>query len=114
MAGIFRCSCRSPQAFDRQTGIANPALGAPGGYYVDSSQEMDYNGLQASFSKRFSSRYSFGVNYTLGKSVATQGGDLAAYYVASIGNTQDFFNPEFDRGPADNDIRHRMNSTFIS
>jgi hypothetical protein len=34
-------------------------------------------------SKRFSSRYSFDVNYTLGKSEATQGGDLAAYYQAA-------------------------------
>jgi hypothetical protein len=102
------------QAFDRETGVRpNPALGAPGGYYIDSSQTMVYNGLQTSLRKRFSDRYSWDVNYTLGKSVATQGGDLSAYYIASFENNQDFFNPEFDRGPASNDIRHRFNASFI-
>ena len=73
------------QAFDRETGARpNPALGAPGGYYVDSSQTMVYNGLQTSVRKRFSNRYSWDVNYTLGKSEATQGGDLSAYYIAGI------------------------------
>ncbi len=102
------------QAFDRVTGERpNPALGAPGGYYVDSSQTMVYNGLQTSLRKRFSDRYSWEVNYTLGKSVATQGGDLSAYYIASFENNQDFWNPEFDRGPASNDVRHRFNGSFI-
>jgi len=102
------------QAFDRQTGARpNPALGAPGGYYVDSSQTMVYDGLQTVLRKRFSDRYSWEVNYTLGKSVATQGGDLSAYYIASFENNQDFWNPEFDRGPASNDVRHRFNGSFI-
>jgi hypothetical protein len=102
------------QAFDRQTGLRpNPALGSPGGYYVDSSQTMVYNGLQTSLRKRFSDRYSWEVNYTLGKAVATQGGDLSAYYIASFENNQDFFDPEFDRGPGSNDVRHRLNATFI-
>ena len=102
------------QAFDRQTGVRpNPSLGAPGGYYVDSNQTMDYNGLQTSVRKRFSNRYSWDVNYTLGKSEATQGGDLSAYYIASFENNQDFWDPEFDRGPSSNDIRHRFNGAFI-
>jgi outer membrane receptor protein involved in Fe transport len=102
------------QAFDRQTGARpNPSLGAPGGYYVDSSQTMEYNGLQTSLRKRFSNRYSWDVNYTLGKSIATQGGDLSAYYIASFENNQDFWDPEFDRGPASNDVRHRINGSFI-
>lgn len=102
------------QAFDRQTGVRpNPSLGAPGGYYVDSGQTMLYDGLQVSFDKRMSRGYAFTLNYTLGKGEATQGGDLAAYYAANIGNTQDFFDPEFDRGPTDNDVRHRLASTII-
>ena len=102
------------QAFDRQTGLRpNPSLGAPGGYYVDSSQTMVYNGLQTSLRKRFSNRHSWDVNYTYGKSVATQGGDLSAYYIASFENNQDFWDPEFDRGPASNDLRHRLNASFI-
>jgi hypothetical protein len=102
------------QAFDRQTGVRpNPSLGAPGGYYVDSSQTMDYNGLQTSLRKRFANRYSWDVNYTLGRSNATQGGDLSAYYIAAFENNQDFWDPEFDRGPSSNDIRHRFNAAFI-
>jgi outer membrane receptor protein involved in Fe transport len=102
------------QAFDRVTGLRpNPALGAPGGYYVDSSQTMVYNGLQSSVRKRFSNRYSWDVNYTYGKSTATQGGDLSAYYIAGFENNQDFWDPEFDRGPASNDLRHRLNVSVI-
>jgi outer membrane receptor protein involved in Fe transport len=102
------------QAFDRATGVRpNPALGAPGGYYVDSSQTMVYNGLQTSLRKRFSNRYSWDVNYTYGKSEATQGGDLSAYYIAGFENNQDFWDPEFDRGPASNDLRHRLNASVI-
>jgi hypothetical protein len=69
--------------------------------------------VQTALRRRFSNSYSFDINYTFGKGIATQGGDLAAYYLASIGNTQDFWDPEFDRGPADNDIRHRLNGSFI-
>jgi hypothetical protein len=102
------------QAFDRVTGVRpNPSLGAPGGYYVDSSQTMFYNGLQTSVRKRFSNRYSWDVNYTVGKSEATQGGDLSAYYIAAFENNQDFWDPEYDRGPSSNDIRHRFNGAFI-
>ena len=103
------------QAFDRQTGLRpNPALGAPGGYYVTSGQTMLYNGLQTSLQKRFTNRYSWEVNYTLGKSESTQGGDISAYYGGQdLAVNQDFWDPEFDRGPSSNDIRHRVNATFI-
>jgi outer membrane receptor protein involved in Fe transport len=101
-------------ARDRVTGeMPNPQLGAPGGYYVDDSQTMDYNALQAAFRKRFSSHYSFDLNYTLGKGVATQGGDLAVYSLSNVSNTQDFYDPELDRGPTVNDVRHRVNAAFI-
>jgi hypothetical protein len=102
------------KAIDRVTGARpNPALGAPGGYYVTSDQTMVYNGLQMAFSKRFSNRYSFEINHTFGKGVATQGGDLASYITADIGSTQDFWDPEFDRGPTEDDVRHRFTGMFI-
>ena len=102
------------QAFDRQTGLRpNTAIGSPGGYYVDSSQTMVYNGLQTSLRRRFSDRYSWDLNYTLGKSDATQGGDLSVYYITSYNAIQDFWDPEFDYGPSTNDIRHRFNASFI-
>ncbi len=102
------------QAFDRETGTRpNPALGALSGFYVDSSQTLLYNGLQMSLRKRFSDRYSWDLNYTLGKSESTQGGDLNVTYITGFNNTQDFWDPEFDYGLSVNDIRHRLNASFI-
>jgi hypothetical protein len=102
-------------ARDRVTGqMPNPQLGAPGGYYVDSSQTMEYNGLQTSVRKRFSSQWSFDANYTFSKGTATQGGDLAVYSLSTVNNTQDFWNPELDRGPVVNDLRHRVSAMFIA
>jgi len=102
------------QAFDRETGTRpNTAIGSPGGYYVDSSQTLAYNGLQTSLRRRFSNRYSWDVNYTLGKSESTQGGDLSVYYITSYNAIQDFWDPDYDYGPSTNDIRHRFNASFI-
>ena len=103
------------QAVDRQTGVRpNPALGAPGGYYVTSGQTMLYHGLQTSLQKRFSNRHSWEVNYTLGKSESTQGGDISAYYGGQyLGVNQDFWDPDLDYGPSANDVRHRFNASLI-
>ena len=95
--------------------MPNPELGAPGGYYVDSTQTMTYNGLQTSVRKRFSNHYSFDANYTFSKTMATQGGDLAVYSLSNVNNTQDFYDPEYDRGPGrqrsapspQRDVHHR-------
>ena len=110
----FPLQLQFAKGIDRATGLRpNPALGAPGGYYVNSDQTMVYNGFQTSFNKRFSNTYSFDINHTFGKGVATQGGDLASYITADIGNTQDFWDPEFDRGPTEDDVRHRVTATTI-
>ena len=110
----FPLQLQFAKAIDRVTGARpNPSLGAPGGYYVTDDQTMVYNGMQISLNKRFSSTYSFDVNYTFGKGVATQGGDLASYITADIGNTQDFWDAEFDRGPTEDDVRHRLTATTI-
>ena len=102
-------------AIDRQTGARpNPALGAPGGYYVDNSQTSEYNALQTSVRKRFANHYSFDVHYTLSKGRATQGGDVGAYYQGDFEDfTQDFYDPEADRGPTVSDARHRLTADVI-
>lgn len=102
-------------AVDRETGARpNPALGAPGGYYVDNGQTSEYNALQTSIRKRFSKHYSFDVHYTLSKGTATQGGDVGAYYQGDFEDiTQDFYNPEADRGPVVSDARHRVTADII-
>lgn len=102
-------------AIDRETGARpNPALGAPGGYYVDNGQTSEYHALQTSIRKRFANHFSFDVHYTLSKGVATQGGDVGAYYQGDFEDfTQDFFNPEADRGPTVSDARHRVTADVI-
>jgi outer membrane receptor protein involved in Fe transport len=103
-------------AKSRETGLLpNPLLGAAGGFYVDGNQTMEYNALQASLRKRFSNNFSFDVNYTLGKGLATQGGDLSAGNSSSGGlnNIQDFWDPESDRGPTVQDVRHRLIGSAI-
>jgi len=57
----FPCIGRFLRRSTDQTG-ARPQgwnLGSPGGFYVDSGQTMDYNGLQASLRKRFSNDFQF-------------------------------------------------------
>jgi hypothetical protein len=102
-------------AIDRETGARpNPALGAPGGYYIDNGQTSEYNALQTSIRKRFSHHFSFDVHYTLSKGTATQGGDVGAYYQGDFEDiTQDFYNPEADRAPVVSDARHRVNADVI-
>jgi hypothetical protein len=75
---------------------------------------MVYNGLQTSVRRRFSNHWSFDANYTFSKGTATQGGDLAVYSLSNVNNTQDFWDPELDRGPVVNDLRHRVSAMFIS
>lgn len=102
-------------AIDRETGARpNPSLGAPGGYYVDNGQTSEYNALQTSVRKRFGNHFSFDVHYTLSKGTATQGGDVGAYYQGDFEDfTQDFFDPEADRGPTVSDARHRVTGDVI-
>jgi hypothetical protein len=35
------------------------------------------------------------------------------YSLSNVSNTQEFYDPEFDRGPTVNDVRHRANVSFI-
>ena len=101
MATISRCSVNLlRRSTERLVCGRIRRSAAPGGYYVDSSQTMAYNGLQTSLRKRFSNRYSWDINYTLGKSESTQGGDLSVNYITSYNTTQDFWDPEFDYGPS--------------
>jgi outer membrane receptor protein involved in Fe transport len=102
-------------AFDRQTGLRpNPALGLPGGYYLSSEQTMVYNALQTSLRRRFSGNLGFDIHYTLRKGWSDQGGGLSSAFVnGDIFNTQDFFDPKFDRGPLSQEARHNVAGNVI-
>lgn len=87
--------------------IPNPDLSRS--YYVDNSQTLTYYGWQNSLKKRFSHNVSFDINYTYSKSLATEGGDVGAYYQNGVDNrNQDFFDLRADRGPSAGDMTHNF------
>jgi outer membrane receptor protein involved in Fe transport len=101
---------RRPDLPDRLTGIRpNPNL-VFGGYYVDNSQNTDYNGWQTSVRKRFSRGLAFDGHYSWGKSLGITGGDIGAYYGSDNDqvNIQEFDNVRADRGPNPGDSVHRF------
>ncbi|HJZ99984.1 MAG TPA: TonB-dependent receptor [Candidatus Solibacter sp.] len=106
---------RRPNLPDRLTGIRpNPNL-VFGGYYVDNTQNSEYNALQSSIRKRFSRGLSFEGHYTFGKGLGITGSDIGAYYGSDNDqvNIQEFNNPRADRGPNQGDAAHRFVSDWI-
>lgn len=92
--------------------IPNPNLSRA--YYVDNSQTLTYYGWQNSLKKRFSTNLSFDINYTYSKSLATQGGDVGAYYQNGVDNrNQDFFDLRADRGPSAGDMTHYFAADWV-
>ncbi len=104
-------------AFDRATGaLPNPALGLPSGYYIDSSQTLVYNAFEGNVRKRLSNNLEFSFHYTLGKGFGQQGGDLVGNFSGSPGtwaSTQDFYDPNLDRVPLSEEVRHRVTGQAI-
>jgi len=106
---------RRPNLPDRLTGIRpNPDL-IFGGYYVDNSQNSEYNAWQTSIRKRFSHSISFDAHYTFSKGLGITGSDIGAYYGSDNDqvNIQDFNNPRADRGPNQGDSGHRLVADWI-
>jgi len=106
---------RRPNLPDRLTGIRpNPDL-IFGGYYVDNSQNSEYNAWQTSIRKRFSHSFSFDAHYTFSKGLGITGSDIGAYYGSDNDqvNIQDFNNPRSDRGPNQGDSGHRFVADWI-
>ncbi len=120
---------------DQESGLfqANPAIYTPGnnangtpisteaneqsrrmypGYgsvsVVDSSINSNYNGLQLTVEKRFSSGLSLLTNYTWSKDL-DDFAPLGSYY-----GPTDPFNRHFDYGPSDDDVRHvfKLSGTY--
>jgi hypothetical protein len=98
---------------DRVTGLRpNPLLATT--YYVDNSQQMDFNSWQTTLTKRYSHKLTGSVHYTWGKSLATQGGDSGAYYQGdATSKNQDFFNMRADRGPSAGDVTQAFSSQWV-
>ncbi|HJZ97943.1 MAG TPA: TonB-dependent receptor [Candidatus Solibacter sp.] len=106
---------RRPNLPDRLTGIRpNPNL-IFGGYYVDNSQNSEYNAWQTSIRKRFSHNLSFDAHYTWSKGLGITGSDIGAYYGSDNDqvNIQDFNSVRSERGPNQGDAGQRFVGDWI-
>jgi hypothetical protein len=74
---------------------------------VSSTGFLDYNGLLVKFQRRFANRFSFLQAYTLAKAVDLNSDNDGTVTLTNI------FDPEYNRGPADYDVRHTFSSTWI-
>jgi hypothetical protein len=68
---------------------------------------LDYNGLLVKFQRRFANGFSFLNSYTLGKAVDFNSDNDGTVTLTNI------FDPEYDRGPAQYDVRHTLSSSWI-
>jgi outer membrane receptor protein involved in Fe transport len=98
---------------DRVTGVRpNPLLSQ--GYYLDNSATSWYHSWQTSLRKRFSKNLTFAIRYTWGKELATDSGDIGAYYQNDANvRAQDFFNLRREWGPADGDVTNYFSSDVV-
>jgi hypothetical protein len=83
----------------------SPALRTVG--YASSTGTLDYNALQVKFQRRFANNFSFLNSYTWGQAI-----DLSSDNDGTVTLTN-IFNPQYNRGPADYDIKHTFNSSFV-
>jgi outer membrane receptor protein involved in Fe transport len=98
---------------NRVTGI-RPNSQLNQGYYIDNSQQTWYASWQTTLRKRFSHNFTFAVHYTWGKELATETGDISAYYQNNANvRVQDFFNLHNEWGPADGDITHNLTADWV-
>jgi hypothetical protein len=98
---------------DRVTGIRpNPQLSQ--GYYLDNSATSWYHSWQTTLRKRFSHNINFALRYTWSKQLATDSGDIGAYYQNDANvRAQDFFNLRREWGPADGDTTHYFSGDWV-
>src|SRR5262249_11588337 len=104
-------------AFDRQTGARpNPNIN-PGGWYVSSTQTLKYDAFEGSFRLNPTRGLGTNLHYTLPNGWEEEGGKLGGNFNRSVGDpyfqTQDFFNPDIDRSPLADEVRHRVIGTAI-
>jgi hypothetical protein len=98
---------------DRVTGV-RPNSQMSQGYYLDNSATSWYHSWQTTLRKRFSKNLNFAVRYTWSKQLATDSGDIGAYYQNDANvRAQDFFNLRREWGPADGDTTHYFSSDWV-
>jgi hypothetical protein len=83
----------------------SPALRTVG--YASSTGTLDYNALQVKFQRRFANNFSFLNSYTWGQAI-----DLSSDNDGTVTLTN-IFDPGYNRGPADYDIKHTLSSSWV-
>ncbi len=83
----------------------DPALRTVG--MASSTGTLDYNALQMKFQRRFANNFSFLNSYTWGQII-----DLASDNDGTVTLTN-IFDPQYNRGPADYDIKHTFSSAWV-
>jgi len=90
---------------NRPFATVSPALRTVG--TLSSAGYMDYNGLLLKFQRRFANRFSFLNSYTFGRAIDLNSDNDGTVTLTNI------FNPAYNRGPADYDVRQTFSSTWI-
>jgi len=93
------------QNVNRPFAAVSPALRTVGA--LSSSGYVEYNGLLLKFQRRSANHFSFMNSYTFGRAI-----DLNSDNDGLVTLT-DIFNPEYNRGPSDYDVRHTFSSNWI-
>jgi hypothetical protein len=93
------------QNINRPFARISPALRTVGA--LSSSGYVEYNGLLLKFQRRSANHISFLNSYTFGRAI-----DLNSDNDGNVTLT-DIFHPEYNRGPADYDVRHTFSSNWI-
>jgi hypothetical protein len=68
---------------------------------------LDYHALLVKFQRRFANGFSFLNSYTFGKSIDLNSDNDGLVTLTNI------FDPQYNRGPSDYDIRHTLSSSWI-
>jgi Carboxypeptidase regulatory-like domain len=68
---------------------------------------VEYNGMLVKFQRRSANHFSFLQSYTLGRAIDLNSDNDGTVTLTNI------FDPEYNRGPADYDVRHTFSSTWI-
>jgi hypothetical protein len=99
----------TPGPGDPQSRALYPYIAAT--YYDRSVGSANYNGLQASLERRYTSGLTYGVAYTWSKSIDV-GGD--GYYGVEGGAPQDPYHPaRYDRSVSGLDLKHILNVNML-
>jgi carboxypeptidase family protein len=93
------------QDVNRPYAAVSPALRTVGA--LSSTGYVEYNGLLVKFQRRSANHVSFLNSYTFGRAIDLNSDNDGTVTLTNI------FDPEYNRGPADYDVRHTFSSNWI-